>query len=71
MPTPIRAPITGRVWKIERQVGDRVEAGEAVVILESMKMEVPVESPAGGVIASVAVAEGDAVEEGAVVATLT
>jgi len=70
MPTPIRAPITGRVWKIERGAGDAVAAGEPVIILESMKMEVPVESPAAGVITAVSVAEGDAVEEGAVVATL-
>jgi biotin carboxyl carrier protein len=70
MPTPIKAPITGRVWKIERHAGDRVEAGEPVIILESMKMEVPIESPAAGVVASVSVSEGDAVEEGAVVATL-
>lgn len=70
MPTPIRAPITGRVWKIERRAGDTVSAGEPVIILESMKMEVPVESPAAGVITAVSVAEGDAVEEGAVVATL-
>ncbi len=69
MPTPIRAPITGRVWKIERRAGDTVAAGEPVIILESMKMEVPVESPAAGVITGVSVAEGDAVEEGAVVAT--
>jgi acetyl-CoA carboxylase biotin carboxyl carrier protein len=58
------------VWKIERHAGDRVEAGEPVIILESMKMEVPIESPAAGVVASVSVSEGDAVEEGAVVATL-
>ena len=70
MPTPIKAPITGRVWKIERQPGDRVSAGEPVIILESMKMEVPIESPAAGVVAGVSVSEGDAVEEGAVVATL-
>jgi len=70
MSIPIRAPITGRVWKIERRPGDKVAAGEPVIILESMKMEVPVESPAAGVISAVSVAEGDAVEEGAVVATL-
>ncbi|HWM89074.1 MAG TPA: acetyl-CoA carboxylase biotin carboxyl carrier protein subunit [Kofleriaceae bacterium] len=68
--TSIRAPITGRVWKIERRPGDRVSDGETVIILESMKMEVPIESPAAGVIASVEVSEGEAVEEGAVVATL-
>jgi acetyl-CoA carboxylase biotin carboxyl carrier protein len=68
--TQVHAPITGRVWKIERRAGDRVAAGDPVVILESMKMEVPVEAPADGVVRSVAVTEGEAVEEGAVVATL-
>ena len=70
MAKEIRAPLTGRVWKIERRAGDPVAAGETVLILESMKMEVPVESPAAGVLASVTVSEGDAVEEGAVVALL-
>jgi acetyl-CoA carboxylase biotin carboxyl carrier protein len=70
MSIPIRAPITGRVWKIERQPGDQVAAGEAVIILESMKMEVPIESPAAGILSAISVAEGDAVEEGSVVATL-
>jgi biotin carboxyl carrier protein len=70
VPTPIRAPLTGRVWKITRAVGDPVEAGEPVIILESMKMEVPVEAPAGGTLASISCAEGDAVEEGAILATL-
>jgi acetyl-CoA carboxylase biotin carboxyl carrier protein len=67
---PVHAPITGRVWKIERRAGEPVAAGEPVIILESMKMEVPVEAPAAGVVAGIAVSEGDAVEEGAVVATL-
>jgi biotin carboxyl carrier protein len=58
------------VWKIERRPGDQVAAGEPVIILESMKMEVPVESPAAGVLSAVSVAEGDAVEEGEEVATL-
>jgi biotin carboxyl carrier protein len=68
--TPIRAPLTGRVWKIERAVGDAVAAGDPVIILESMKMEVPVESPAAGTLATITCAEGDAVEEGAILATL-
>lgn len=70
MATPIRAPLTGRVWKIERAVGDAVAAGDPVIILESMKMEVPVESPAAGTLATITCAEGDAVEEGAILATL-
>ena len=68
--TPIKAPLTGRVWKIARAVGDAVSAGEAVIILESMKMEVPVEAPVGGTVSAIRCAEGDAVEEGAILATL-
>ena len=70
MPTAIRAPLTGRVWKIERAVGDPVAAGDPVIILESMKMEVPVEAPVAGTVASIACAEGDPVDEGAILATL-
>lgn len=66
----VRAHITGTVWKVERKPGDVVEEGDVVVILESMKMEMPVEAPAGGTIASIHVSEGDAVDEGAVVARL-
>jgi biotin carboxyl carrier protein len=68
--TAIRAPLTGRVWKIERAVGDFVPAGDPVVILESMKMEVPVEAPVAGTLATLHCSEGDPVEEGAVLATL-
>ena len=57
MPTPIRAHITGTVWKIEKRVGDTVAAGDTVIILESMKMEMPVEAPAAGTIAAVEVQE--------------
>jgi acetyl-CoA carboxylase biotin carboxyl carrier protein len=70
MATDIRAHITGTVWKIEKRVGDAVSEGDTVVILESMKMEMPVEAPASGKIASIKVAEGQPVDEGAVVATI-
>jgi acetyl-CoA carboxylase biotin carboxyl carrier protein len=66
MPTDITAHITGTVWKIEKRAGDRVAEGDAVVILESMKMEMPVESPVTGTVLEVRCGEGDAVEEGAV-----
>lgn len=68
MATEITAHITGTVWKIEKQVGDAVAEGDAVVILESMKMEMPVESPVAGKVGEIRCAEGDAVEEGAVLA---
>jgi len=64
MPTRVNAHITGTVWKIEVKVGDQVAEGQTVVILESMKMEMPVESPAAGKVKAVLVKEGDSVEEG-------
>ena len=71
MPTHISAHITGTVWKVEKQPGDAVATGEAVVILESMKMEMPVESPVSGTVVEIRCAEGDAVEEGAVLAVVS
>jgi acetyl-CoA carboxylase biotin carboxyl carrier protein len=70
MATRVNAHITGTVWKIEVKVGDTVAEGQTVVILESMKMEMPVESPAAGKVTSILVKEGDAVEEGAAVVEL-
>jgi acetyl-CoA carboxylase biotin carboxyl carrier protein len=61
----VNAHITGTVWKIEVKVGDDVAEGQTVVILESMKMEMPVESTAAGKVTTILVKEGDAVEEGA------
>jgi acetyl-CoA carboxylase biotin carboxyl carrier protein len=68
--TNITAHITGTVWKIEKQVGDAIAQGDAVVIIESMKMEMPVESPTAGRVAELRCAEGQAVEEGAVLAVV-
>jgi len=65
MATSINAHITGTVWKINVKVGDSVVEGETVAILESMKMEMPVESVADGKVTAILVAEGQAVEEGA------
>ncbi|HEX3698080.1 MAG TPA: acetyl-CoA carboxylase biotin carboxyl carrier protein subunit [Polyangia bacterium] len=65
MATSVNAHITGTVWKIEVKVGDTVSEGQTVVILESMKMEMPVESPSAGKVTAVLVKEGAAVEEGA------
>jgi acetyl-CoA carboxylase biotin carboxyl carrier protein len=61
----VKAHITGTVWKIEVKVGDAVTEGQTVVILESMKMEMPVESPSAGQVSAVLVKEGQSVEEGA------
>jgi acetyl-CoA carboxylase biotin carboxyl carrier protein len=70
MLTNVPAHITGTVWKIEVKVGDAVTEGQTCVILESMKMEMPVEAPADGTVASIACAEGQAVNEGDVLLTL-
>ena len=66
----VRSEVAGTVWSLERDPGETVAAGEAVVILESMKMEVPVEAPVAGRVAELAVAKDDPVEEGQVVAIL-
>ena len=60
----IEAHITGTVWKIEVEVGDTVEEGDTVVILESMKMEMPVEAEDEGTVKEILVAEGQSVSEG-------
>ncbi len=61
----IKAHITGTVWKIEVKEGDKVEEGTVVVILESMKMEMPVEAEDEGTVAKILIKEGEAVTEGA------
>ena len=61
----VKAHITGTVWKIEVKVGDAVAEGQTVVVLESMKMEMPVESTGAGTVSAVLVKEGESVEEGA------
>ena len=66
----IKAHITGTVWKIEAEVGDEIEEEDIVMILESMKMEMPIEAPADGTITEICVAEGAAVQEGQVVARM-
>jgi biotin carboxyl carrier protein len=70
MPTAVEAQITGNVWKIEKAVGDTVTAEEVILILESMKMEIPVEAPVAGRLAELRVREGENVEEGAVLAVI-
>jgi len=70
MTTEVPAHITGTVWKIERKVGDSVSEGDTIVILESMKMEMPVEAPAAGTISEIRVSEGSPVNEGDVIAVI-
>jgi acetyl-CoA carboxylase biotin carboxyl carrier protein len=66
----VKSEISGRVWKLEARVGDRVALDDAILILESMKMEIPVPAPAAGRVVEIRVAETDLVEEGQVVAML-
>ena len=70
MPTAVEAQITGNVWKVERAVGDAVAVEDVILILESMKMEIPVEAPVAGRLTEIRVREGDNVEEGAVLAMI-
>ncbi len=60
----VEAHITGTVWKIEVKVGDTIGEGDTVVILESMKMEMPVEAEDSGTVAEIRCEEGQSVSEG-------
>ena len=64
MPTSVKAHIAGTVWKIEVAPGDQVSEGQTVVILESMKMEMPVEAEDEGTVKAILVEEGQSVSEG-------
>jgi acetyl-CoA carboxylase biotin carboxyl carrier protein len=70
MATNVLAHITGTIWKIEVMEGDSVAEGQVCVILESMKMEMPVEAPAAGKVQKIACAEGQAVNDGDVLLVL-
>lgn len=70
MAIEVPAHITGTVWKIEVKVGDQVSEDDVLVILESMKMEMPVEAPEDGVVKEIRCAEGDSVEEDQVLVVL-
>ncbi len=67
----IESEVTGKVWKVEVGVGDQVAEGDILVILESMKMEIPVESPRAGTVAELRVAPDEPVQEDQVVAVIT
>jgi acetyl-CoA carboxylase biotin carboxyl carrier protein len=68
--TEVEAIVTGNVWKIEVAVGAQVDEGDVLVILESMKMEIPVEAEVAGTVRELRVAEGQAVNEGDTIAVL-
>jgi acetyl-CoA carboxylase biotin carboxyl carrier protein len=67
----VEAHITGTVWKVEVAVGDAVQEGDTLVILESMKMEMPVEAEEPGTVAEILCAEGQSVEEGQTLVVLS
>jgi acetyl-CoA carboxylase biotin carboxyl carrier protein len=71
MAIEVKAHITGTVWKIECKVGDAVREGDVLLILESMKMEIPIEAPEDGTVAEIKTQEGAPVADGTVVAVLS
>lgn len=71
MVTDITTMMPGTIISIEVKAGDRVSTGQELAIIESMKMEVPIESPFNGIVVEVLVSEGSAVDDGAVVLRLT
>jgi biotin carboxyl carrier protein len=66
----VEAEMVANVWKVLVEPGQAVSAGDTLVILESMKMEIPVESPVSGTVSTVNVAEGGVVQEGDVIAVV-
>ena len=70
MATTIEAPMVGKVLKIEKQVGDHVEEDDVVIVMEAMKMEIPVVAPTAGTIREVIVSPGQAVEAEQVLAVI-
>ena len=67
----VLAPIVGNIWLIEVEVGEHVEAGQTLMVLESMKMEIPITAPSAGTVAAIPVDLAQIVQEGDVVAQLT
>ena len=68
--TEVKAELVGNVWKIEVQAGARVEEDDVLLILESMKMEIPITAPVAGTVTEIRVKENDVVREGQVVAVI-
>ena len=67
----LETPVQGIVWKVLLKVGQKVEAGGTVLIVESMKMEIPIESSSSGTVLELLAAEGDQVQQDSVVAILS
>ena len=70
MPIEVEAQIAGNVWKIEKAVGEEVAEEDVILVIESMKMEIPVEAPCSGRLSEIRVSEGDSIEEGTVLVVI-
>ncbi len=68
MSVEVKSDVTGKVWKIEASAGEELEEEDPIIILESMKMEIPVSAPKDGKVVEILVGEGDPVKEGQTVA---
>ena len=66
----LETPVQGTVWKVVVKVDQTVKAGETLLIIESMKMEIPIESPRSGIVRELLVTEGEQVKQDSVVAVL-
>jgi len=70
MATDVKAIVDGNIWKVLVDAGASVSAGDVVVIMESMKLEIPIEAPAAGRVVKLMVNEGDAITEGTLIAVI-
>lgn len=70
MTVAVKSEITGKIWKVDATVGQTVSQDDQIIVIESMKMEIPVLAPTGGVVQEIRVAEGEDVLEGQVLATI-
>jgi biotin carboxyl carrier protein len=68
--TKVVSEVAGNVWQVEVKVGQAVTDGETLMVIESMKMEIPVEAPHAGTVAELRVNKGDPVEEGTILVVL-
>lgn len=68
--TEVKAELVGNVWKVEASPGQRVEADDVLIVMESMKMEIPVTAPIAGTVKEILVKEQDVVREGQVLAVI-
>ncbi len=69
--TEVKSPMAGTIFELIAAVGDEVAEGDELLILESMKMEIPVEAPSGGTVSELHIGQGDQVQEGDVLVTLS